>query len=363
MRGPLALFAAFALSLSAAAQAADWQKDWEGTLAAAKKEGTVVVVGSPDPVMRNEIIPRFQSKFGIQIEFIAGSSGPIVGRIRTERGSGIYSVDVYLSGSNTTVTVLYPEKMIDPLKPMLILPEVAEAKYWRRGEPWFMDPEHRYIMELFASVDGLLMINTDYVKRDELRTTKDLIDPKWQGRIVSEDPMASGSGSNTAAYFLMQRGPEYIKQVYQGQKVVVSRDRRQMTDWLARGTYPICLTCRLDDTAKLREEGYKIEEVFKLDDLPNRVNNAPFVMTVANKAPHPNAAKVFVNWMAGKEALETYSRGYGAANTRTDTDQSFLDPKILPKIGEDYVDETTFDWLLNGRRNAAEQVRKLLRQQ
>ena len=60
---------------------------------AAKKEGKVVVAGSPDPVMRNDIIPKFTARFGIPIEFIAGRSSQIVSRVETERASGIFSID------------------------------------------------------------------------------------------------------------------------------------------------------------------------------------------------------------------------------------------------------------------------------
>src|SRR5436853_6508180 len=110
----------FSLS-SAAATAQD--KGWEQTLAAAKKEGSVFVFGSPDPVMRSDIIPKFTARFGIPVEFLAGRSSEIALRLRTERGAGIYSIDVFLSGPDTTATVYYPEKMLDPLKPMLVLPE------------------------------------------------------------------------------------------------------------------------------------------------------------------------------------------------------------------------------------------------
>ena len=48
--------------------------DWNEVIVAAKKEGKVVVAGSPDPVMRNEVIPKFTARTGIALEFIAGRS-------------------------------------------------------------------------------------------------------------------------------------------------------------------------------------------------------------------------------------------------------------------------------------------------
>jgi iron(III) transport system substrate-binding protein len=357
----LALLLSIACSSLAMAQPADWQKQWDETLAAAKKEGKVVVFGSPDPVMRNEIIPRFTKHFGIPVDYIAGTASQIAARVRTERQSGIYSIDVYLGGSGTTVTTLYPQGMLDPIKPLLIHPDVTDGRKWKRGAPSFIDPEGQYIMMLFSTVNETLYINTDFVKPEEMRHVNDLINPKWKGKIASQDPRHTGSGANSAVHFYTQLGPEYVKKVYIDQQPTYSRERRQLTDWLARGTYPICLTCRADDVKPLVKEGYKLQEIFELEGIVNRVNAAPLLMTYANKAPHPNAAKIFINWFAGKEALELYSRDYEAVTLRTDVDESFLDPRIIPKQGVNYPDDTDFEWLLKGRTEVTEKVRELLK--
>jgi ABC-type Fe3+ transport system substrate-binding protein len=194
-----------------------------------------------------------------------------------------------------------------------------------------------------------------------MRGAKDLLNAKWTGKIASEDPNASGSGSNSSVHFYTQLGPDFVKKLYVDQKPVISRDRRQLTDWLARGTYPICLTCRADDVRELKKEGFKLEEVYELSDMQNRVNSAPFLLTLANKAPHPNAARVFTNWLAGREALDIYSHGYDAATLRTDVDESFLDPRTVPRPGVTYPDDTDLAWVATGRRDAAEKVRELLK--
>src|SRR5204863_3223155 len=90
------------LASGAMAQAPDWQKTWDATLAGAKREGKVVIAGSPDPVMRNEIIPKFTARFGIAVDFIAGRSGQLVERVKIERAAGIYAVDIYMSGPDTS---------------------------------------------------------------------------------------------------------------------------------------------------------------------------------------------------------------------------------------------------------------------
>jgi iron(III) transport system substrate-binding protein len=207
-----------------------------------------------------------------------------------------------------------------------------------------------------------LFVNRDYVKPEEMRSVQDLLNPKWKGKISTESPSAAGgSGVQSAVHFYVQLGPEFAKKLYVDQQAVVQRDRRILSDWLARGSHPICLTCHIDDARPLVKEGYKLEEVFFLDGIKNRITPTPSLLSVADKAPHPNAARIFVNWMASKEALELYSREAQAATLRTDVDESFLDPRIIPKPGVQYHDNTDLSWVATGQKEAGDKVRELLK--
>jgi iron(III) transport system substrate-binding protein len=356
------MFLLLLLASSAFAQQKGWEKEWNETLAAAKKEGRVAVAGSPDPVMRNEVIPKFTSRFGILVEFIAGRASQYISKVQTERSAGIYSVDLFMTGVDSTVNTLYPEKLIDPLRPLMILPEVVDPAKWKTGKLWFIEPEQRFVLRVFRSVSSLFFYNADHVKAEELRSSKDLLNPKWRGKISTDDPMIAGTGAANAAMLYAELGGDFVKRLYIDQKPVFSRERRQYTDWLARGTYPICLSCREDDVKSLRQEGFKLMEVFELSDITPRVNGSPWLLTLANKAPHPSAARVFANWIASKEGLETYSRGYGATTLRTDVDESFLDRGTVPRAGVKYFDDTEWTWTVAGRREARDKVQQLLRE-
>jgi iron(III) transport system substrate-binding protein len=336
-------------------------REWAAIVDAAKKEGKVVVAGSPDPVMRNDVIPKFTARYGIPVEFMAGRSSEITGRVKTERAAGIYSVDVYLAGPDTTATVLYGEKMVDPLKSLLVMPEVADGAKWKRGKVWFVDPEERFVVRPFSSVATMLFINTDNVKADELRSAKDLLNPKWRGKISADDPTAIGSGSNAAARFYHDLGEDFVRKLYIEQKTVRTRERRQMTDWLARGTQPICLNCREDDVRPLIKDGFKLLEVFELADMPPSINGSPWMLTLANKAPNPKAAQLFANWILAKEGLEAYARGFGSVTLRTDIDESFLNAANLPKKGVKYFDDTDWKWVVTGRQEYREKVWQVLK--
>jgi iron(III) transport system substrate-binding protein len=343
------------------AQTKGSDKEWNALIEAAKKDGKVVVAGSPDPVMRNEIIPKFKERYGIGIEFLAGRSSEITARVKTERGSGIYSVDVYLAGPDTTATTLYADKMIDPLRPLLVMPEVVDGTKWKQGKVWFADPEERFAARPFSSVATMLFINTDQVKPEEMRSAKDLLNPKWRGKISSEDPTTTGSGANAAARFYHDLGEDFVRKLYIEQKTVRTRERRQMSDWLARGTQPICLNCREDDVRPLVKEGFKILEIFELTDMPGSINGSPWMLTVANRAPNPKAAQLFANWILSREGLGIYARGYGSVSLRTDVDESNLNPGNLPKKGVKYFDDTDWNWIVTGRHEYRQKVWQVLK--
>ncbi len=328
---------------TASAQSGDWKPAWDKLVADAKKEGKVVIIAPPDPQVREALPTAFKAKYGITVEYLGGRSTETAARLRTERASGIYSVDIALSGIQTMATVFHREKMLDPLKPVLMHPDVIDGSKWKSGKPWFMDPEEQYVLRLFSTLGAFFYINTDKVKPDEIKFFRDLLDPKWKGKIAAHDPTVSGTGSTDAARLYVQFGEDFVKKFYVDQKPAISRDRRQITDWLVRGNYPIAFGVEDDDLEKLRAEGFPILPIYGLSDLKGSLSAGVGQVALMSNAPHPNAAKLFINWIASKEGLEIYADTRGGAPTRTDIDAlKFMPAEAIPKPGIDYFD--SYDW-------------------
>src|SRR6516225_2040436 len=130
-----------------------WQQTWNETLAAARTEGKVVVAGPPDTQVRVLLPAAFKARYGTAMEYVSARSTDAAARLRAERAAGIYAVDAALAGIQTMATVLHREKMLDPLRPLLIRPEVVDGSHWKRGELWFSDPEQQYVLRIFNTVN------------------------------------------------------------------------------------------------------------------------------------------------------------------------------------------------------------------
>jgi iron(III) transport system substrate-binding protein len=362
MKTSLALLFLSALAPSLVhAQPADWQKTWDETLAAAKKEGKVVVAGPPDAEVRKALPEAFKNRYGITMEYQSARGTDSATKLRAERAAGIYTADAALAGSNTIFTVLFREKMLAPLRPELILPEVTDGSRWKRGGLWFVDPEEQYVLRLFSTVNEAFWINTTQVKPGDLRKVTDLINPKWKGKIAFMDPTVSGTGGNQAANLYALFGNDFVKKFFLDQKTTISRDRRQLTDWLIRGTYPIVFGAEDGELERLRKENLPLNSVYGLEDMPGSLSGGD-QLALFNHAPHPNAARVFANWIASKEGSELFGRALNMVPVRSDIDaSSFMPPEVIPKPGVNYFDPYLYEFTVTTKEEARLRIKELLR--
>jgi iron(III) transport system substrate-binding protein len=138
---------------------------------------------------------------------------------------------------------------------------------------------------------------------------------------------------------------------------MISGTERQITDWLLRGTYPIAVGGDFGEVEKMRDEGLPVLAVYDLPDMKAVITGGNGMLVVFNKAPHPNAAKLFVNWLASKEGLDIYARASMRVPTRNDIEEaSFLPPETIPQPGGEYFD--SYDWEFSVETKA--KVRKIM---
>ena len=295
--------------------------DWERTVEAAKKEGTVVVSVPASTELRRGIEKVFKQRFGIEAELNVSRAASVVGKIQQESKSGVPGFDVHMGGGESMITGLLSEGILAPLEPAMMLKEVKEANNWWGGHIW-LDKAKRYIYASQAYQVELIWCNTDYVKSEEIRSLNDLLNPKWSGKIGYLDPRTPGAGSSMWSFLWKLKGEDYLKKLA-GQKLFLSRDQRVLAESLAKGKIAISVGLSYYSFLPFAKAGLPVKSVSTPRD-EIYVSGGSGNVAIIKGAPHPNATKVFVNWFLGQEGQETYSRAMGQATRRLDVDTQWL---------------------------------------
>ena len=325
---------------------------WDQMVVAAQKEGKVVVSGPPAPDARSRLPEAFKQRFNIELEYLAGNSSQLASRIESERAAGQYSIDVSLGGPDTVYGTFLPNRWLDPLKPVLVLPDVVDPNVWPGGAAWFRDPAGEMSLQIFNTISPIGYINTSVLSPGDLKATEDLLNPQWKGKIASYDPSVNGGGLIFGSVLYVTRGADFARQLYQGQEVAYTRDYQQIADWVAHGSYPIGIGATPVFMAQYR--GAVPVAQLVLSDVKTIVAGGFGIVSLWNQAPHPNAAKVFANWIASKEGTAVYAAIDGSAPVRTDLDASaWLEPDLIPKPGGDYFDVYDYKYVTEQRQPIA----------
>ena len=300
------------------AQGADkklsWKATWENTVAAAKKEGRLnFYVGryGSEPLL-NEFRKEFPE---IKIFSTNGTGNSLGTRIVAEARGGNVLADLYSGGTVTNFEILYKGKVLGSLKSALILPEVLDESKWYGGKHRYNDPEQQHIFIYLANPTSTsVYFNTNLVNPKDFKSYWDLVNSKWKGKYVSQEPTSTGIGPSLQFFFYHpELGPDFLRKLFIDMQPVYGRDRRQITDWLAQGKFALCLGCR--DSDRARKQGLPVDDMDMVDwkeGLP--ISPGGGSMSLIKGGPHPNAAKVFINWFLsrkGQIALQKYDDLYG----------------------------------------------------
>ena len=208
------------------AASADWKAEWDKILAAAKKEGKVVVA-IPRGSTYREALTGFSKSFPeIQLQVDAVEGGDFAPKVLAERDGDQYLWDAYVGGATSGLTIMRPKGVFDPLPPALILPEVLDDSKWVGGfsDPW-QDRELQYIFALEGRLFFIAYVNRDFVPESELNSIDQLLDPKWKGKIAGGDPRGAGTGNGAGGHLLSVKGEEWLRKLY-SQDLVIMQDER-----------------------------------------------------------------------------------------------------------------------------------------
>jgi ABC-type Fe3+ transport system substrate-binding protein len=315
----------------------DWQARWETTLAAAKQEGRVVVFGPPGDAAR-QALTAFQNTYPeIQVEFFGARGADFITRLLAERRADQYLADVHVGGTGGIIGELLPAGAIDPLKPALMRPEVLDDSNWYNGFDWgFMDLEHQRVFSFASYVNWSVLVNRDVIPEGELTRLDDLLDPKHRGKISINEPRDSSAGAMHSVVIIKQLGADAYRKLLTEQDISVHPDTRQQVETLVRGTRPIGIGVSSGPLIEFQKQGLG-RNVRPLDRPEASALTGGFggCACLINRAAHPNAARVYLDWLLSREGQTHWNRAYPANSRRLDVEPA--DPATLPRAGIDYL--------------------------
>lgn len=339
------MVACVALWSGRVAIAQDWQagapEDWQRIVAAAKAEGKVVVAGRPE--FAKPLSEGFKRDTGLNVDFLAGEGREQVSRLAREVRAGNVTIDLMFGGQSLLAFV--NDRHLKPIKPQLILPGVTDSKVWTDGKIKWVDNDGQYLFQASHEIFGKPVFNTSIIKPGEITEWRDLLKPQYKGKIASWDPTL-GAGQAAVGYLIDLFGIDFVKRLYIEQDVKITRDDRQLMEWVARGAYPIALGAVAVEVERFRQSGIKNITMGELTDGPGAIIGGSSVIGQPVGAPHPNAATVFLNWYASKPGQEIYSKAKQVASRRLDVASDGVPADVLPKPNVSYIDQYTEDWYM-----------------
>jgi len=332
---------------------------WDETLAAAKKEGELVaVLGGSASRNYRPVFKFFEEKYGVRTVVSTGSGRRQANRLLAERGARRYKVDIIMTGGTTGNRRLLPNHVVDPITPELFLPEVVDKSLWYKGRHYYSDPEEKYIFSFSGGAEFSpirMRFNTDKLPVEEAKKIDSVwtfLDKKrFTGQIVALPPTIAGAGGT---YFSVQVHPDigekYLRRFFDPElKVKFIQDYRQVADGIAKGKYTMAIFVgsARRDIDRLGKQGLPVASFEQIINAP--VKERPTLqgtgssnnIMVVNRRPHPNATRLFLNWLLSKEGqtiVATRSTRTPDQTFRIDvTEQGKVHPAEMRRPGVEYL--------------------------
>ena len=254
----------------------------------AKKEGKVVWYSSLSLPIAQEVCNAYNAKHtGIECVLHRSGSGKLYNRWRNEAKSNIFEADVLHTSNIGHFVSLRKIKAIIPYAPKGI----------DRYNPNFVEKDH-YWHILRASVYAPAYNTSKVSEADAPKTWLDLLDPEWKGKLVQAHPSYSGFVSVGMAGLVQVFGWDYVDKLAK-QKPRIVQSSVDTTAYIVRGEALAGATGLYNDFDPMKA-GEPIKVIFP----PKGVPFIPSAQAIFAKAPHPNAAKVFTDWLFSTEAQQ-----------------------------------------------------------
>ncbi|MBI4288087.1 MAG: extracellular solute-binding protein [Chloroflexi bacterium] len=282
---------------------------WQSVVDAARREGKLTVYSfSFTGDLGIALARAFKERYGIQMDIVSGSGAVFLERLKMEARAGQRVADV-LEGSATNGILAKKDGLTQSFGS---LPAIAETGIWLFDPR--IDPEN-HIVGYSPSISSP-WANTALVKpADEPKSWRDLLAPRWKGKMVVTEP--DTMPLPTVYYIALRRymglDDEFFRALGR-QDLIITANQRENDSKLVRGEAPLSLTSNLTSMSNLVAEGAPAKPLDMKEGVPGRTQT----LNVVKDATHPNAARVFINWLLSAEGQTVGARIRNTLPLRTD---------------------------------------------
>jgi iron(III) transport system substrate-binding protein len=320
-------------------------ESWEQIVAAAKREGKLAVYGPPDADIRDVLTLGFQRAYPeIAVEYTSGFGVELATKLTLEREAGQYWADLQIAGTTTLITAFMDAQALDPIRPFLVTPEAAPSK-WMDDKLEFADNAEQYVLVFSNLVKAPFIYNVSLATAGDFRSWNDLLDPRWRGQMIMHDPRQAGAGLATGSFLYVKLGQPYLERLI-AQGVAFTRTPDQLIEGVARGRYAIGIAHNETPALQAKAKGLPVE-ILQAPALAeqNYVTPGFGAIGVMNRAPHPNAIKVYLDYLLSREGQTAYHRAAYYISRRRDVPRDHLPEAMVPKEGGSYYREYREEWV------------------
>jgi iron(III) transport system substrate-binding protein len=268
-------------------------------VAAAKKEGKLVFYTAMDLQLAERFGKVFEAAYpGIAVRVERSGAERVFQRIGQEYASNIRAVDVVNTADQAHCITWKQNGWLAPY-----LPEEVAKNY----DKAYYDPDALHLTtRVLVSPIGY---NTSLIKAaDAPKSFADLLDPKWAGKMVKAHPAYSGTIMNATFQVARDIGWDYFEKLAK-QRVMQVQSATDTPKKLTLGERAIMVDGAGYLVIQAKEKGDPVDLVYPTEGTPLATSPS----AVFKAAPNPNAARLFQNWLHGREGqqlLVDFARQY-----------------------------------------------------
>jgi len=282
---------------------------------AAKKEGKVIWYTSLALPSSTMIANLFMNKYkGIEVEVHRTGSQRVLQRVMQEVSAGIKNVDIIHTSDGGHFVLLRKKGLLTKY-----LPKGLES--FPSG---FKDKEG-YYFGMRATLSVIAYNPKVVTEKEAPKSWKELLDPKWRGKMVTAHPSYSGIIATHVQAIVNLYGWDYFKELSRN-KLHLVQSANDPAGVVASGERPVGANGAEYFYYKTMKQGNPLRIVYPKEGIPLVVSP----VAIARDAPHPNAAKLFTDFIFTKESLQAMADLEGLYTGHPDVTY----PKDKPKLKE-----------------------------